>query len=85
MTKQDRLFGCLVQTMGPQSEVPTPTASLCDDLGFESLDKVEMVMNIEQEFGIQIDDDTADKITTWGELMKYVESIPKEASLEPVN
>ena len=47
---------------------------LIDDLGADSLDAVDLIMSIEDEFGIEIDDDAAQNARTIGELVKYIES-----------
>ena len=50
------------------------TASFTNDLGADSLDTVELIMEFEKEFNIQIPDDEAEKIQTVGEAIKYIES-----------
>tara|TARA_B100001142_G_C13862369_1_gene472717 strand:+ start:233 stop:466 length:234 start_codon:yes stop_codon:yes gene_type:complete len=50
------------------------TASFTNDLGADSLDTVELIMEFEKEFNIQIPDDDAEKIQTVGEAIKYIES-----------
>lgn len=57
-----------------QSEV-TPDASFTSDLGADSLDTVELIMEFEKEFDIQIPDDQAEKITTVGHAIKYIEEV----------
>lgn len=52
-------------------EEVTPQAHLVDDLGLDSLDSVEVVMAIEEEFGIEIPDEDAEKLTTVPELLQY--------------
>lgn len=52
----------------------TPEASFTQDLGADSLDTVEFIMEIEKEFNIEVPDDEAEKITTVGECIKYIES-----------
>lgn len=56
-----------------ESEV-TPEASFTQDLGADSLDTVEFIMEIEKEFNIEVPDDEAEKITTVGECINYIES-----------
>ena len=51
----------------------TPEASFTNDLGADSLDTVELIMEFEKEFNIQIPDDQAEKITTVGHAIEYVE------------
>ncbi|SHI32746.1 acyl carrier protein [Cruoricaptor ignavus] len=57
-----------------QSEI-TPEASFQNDLGADSLDTVELIMEFEKEFNIQIPDDQAEKITTVGHAIAYVEEV----------
>lgn len=55
----------------------TKEASLKDDLGADSLDAVEIVMDIEDEFGVEIDDTKAEAISTVGDLVTYIEELTK--------
>ncbi|PLW06817.1 hypothetical protein PCANC_17740 [Puccinia coronata f. sp. avenae] len=55
----------------------TPTASFTSDLGLDSLDAVEVVMAIEEEFSIEIPDEEADQITTVSEAISYIERTPE--------
>lgn len=50
----------------------TPSASFADDLGADSLDQVELVMAFEEEFGIEIPDEAAEKISTVEDAVKYI-------------
>ncbi|MDE5903489.1 MAG: acyl carrier protein [Muribaculaceae bacterium] len=52
----------------------TPTAEFSKDLGADSLDTVELIMEFEKEFGISIPDEDAEKITTVGDAISYIES-----------
>ena len=52
----------------------TPEKSFTNDLGADSLDTVELIMEFEKEFGISIPDDQAEKITTVGDAIEYIES-----------
>jgi acyl carrier protein len=52
----------------------TETASFIDDLGADSLDTVELVMAFEEEFGIEIPDDAAETIQTYGDAVKFIEA-----------
>ena len=62
------------EKLGVKIEEVTDTASFVDDLGADSLDTVELVMALEEEFGIEIPDEDAEKITSVGEAIRYVES-----------
>ena len=55
----------------------TLEASLKDDLGADSLDAVEIVMDIEDEFGVEIDDTKVEAISTVGDLVSYIEELKK--------
>ena len=62
---------------GVDEEEVTPDASFVDDLGADSLDTVELVMAFEEEFGIEIPDEDAEKITRVKEAVEYIESHAK--------
>lgn len=57
----------------PKEKV-TMDANLVDDLGADSLDAVELMMNLEDEFGIQVDEDAAQNMKTVGDIVKYIEA-----------
>ena len=63
----------IAEQLGVKVEEVTDTASFVDDLGADSLDTVELVMALEEEFGIEIPDEEAEKMTNVGEAIKYVE------------
>ena len=56
----------------------TPEASFTNDLGADSLDTVELIMEFENEFNIQIPDDQAEKIQTVGHAIEYIETVIKQ-------
>jgi acyl carrier protein len=62
----------VAQQLGKNVDQVTPEASFRDDLGADSLDVVELVMALEEEFGIQIPDEDAEKITTVGQAIDYI-------------
>ena len=62
----------IVGQLGVNAEQVTDDANFVDDLGADSLDQVELVMALEEEFGIEIPDEDAEKITTVGEAIAYV-------------
>ena len=64
----------IAEQLGVKVEEVTDTASFVDDLGADSLDTVELVMALEEEFGIEIPDEEAEKMTNVGEAIRYVES-----------
>ena len=73
MAVEEKVKAIIAEQLGVKSEEVTPTASFIDDLGADSLDTVELVMALEEEFGIEIPDEDAEKMTTVGEAIKYIE------------
>ncbi len=72
-TIQQKITSILTEKLGiPQSEI-TPDASFVKDLGIDSLDYAELVMEFEQTFDIKIPDDDADKLQTIGQAIQYIE------------
>ena len=69
----DRVKKIVVEHLGVEADAVTPDASFIDDLGADSLDIVELVMAFEEEFGVEIPDDAAEKIATVGDANKYIE------------
>jgi acyl carrier protein len=69
----DRVKKIIVDQLGVEEETVTPEASFVDDLGADSLDTVELVMALEEEFGIEIPDEDAEKITRVKEATDYIE------------
>ena len=55
------------------AEQVTPTASFIEDLGADSLDTVELVMAFEEEFGVEVPDEDAEKLQNVGDVIKYIE------------
>lgn len=68
-----RVKGIIVDKLGVDENEVTPEASFTNDLGADSLDTVELIMEFEKEFNIAIPDDQAEKIATVGEAIKYIE------------
>ncbi len=62
----------IVDHLGVEEDKVVPAASFIDDLGADSLDQVELVMAFEEEFGIEIPDEAAEKITTVGKAVDYI-------------
>ncbi len=67
----------IVDKLGVDEKEVTPTASFTNDLGADSLDTVELIMEFEKEFNIAIPDDQAEKIGTVGEAITYIEANSK--------
>lgn len=78
MGVQERITEIIVEQLGVKPEEVTPEASFVDDLGADSLDTVELVMALEEEFGVEIPDEDAEKIQTVGDAIKYVEEKSKQ-------
>ena len=68
-----RVKAIIVDKLGVDESEVTPNASFTNDLGADSLDTVELIMEIEDEFGISIPEELAEKIATVGDAVKYVE------------
>lgn len=75
----ERVKKIVVEHLGADEGKITPTASFIDDLGADSLDTVELVMAFEEEFGIEIPDDAAQKITTIQKAIDYIRENQKAA------
>ena len=71
---QERVTDIIVDLLGVERERVTTNASFRDDLEADSLDLVELIMAFEEEFGGEISDEEAQKITTVGEAVSYIES-----------
>ncbi|MBE6268063.1 MAG: acyl carrier protein [Bacteroidaceae bacterium] len=70
---ESRVKSIIVEKFGVEESMVTNEASFTNDLGADSLDTVELIMEIEDEFGISIPDDLAEKISTVGDAIKFVE------------
>ncbi|MDP4271124.1 MAG: acyl carrier protein [Bacteroidota bacterium] len=67
----------IVDKLGVEESEVTPEASFTNDLGADSLDTVELIMEFEKEFGISIPDDQAEKIATVGDAIAHIEAATK--------
>ena len=70
----ERVKKIVVEHLGVEGEKVTEEASFIDDLGADSLDIVELVMAFEEEFGVEIPDDAAEKIATVKDAIDYIET-----------
>ena len=72
-----KVTSIIVDKLGVEEKEVTPTASFTNDLGADSLDTVELIMEFEKEFNIAIPDDQAEKIATVGDSISYIEANAK--------
>ena len=72
---EQRVKDIIVEQLGVNADQVTPEAKFIEDLGADSLDTVELVMALEEEFGAEIPDEDAEKLQTVGDVIKYVEEI----------
>ena len=70
----DRVRAIIAEQLGVKVEEVTDQASFIEDLGADSLDTVELVMALEEEFGIEIPDEDAEKMTSVGDAIKYIDT-----------
>jgi acyl carrier protein len=69
---EERIAEIIAEQLGVEVSEVTPEASFVDDLGADSLDTVELVMALEEEFGIEIPDEEAEKISTVNDAITYI-------------
>ncbi len=70
---QDKVRQIIADQLGVKKEEVIDNAKFVDDLGADSLDTVELVMALEEEFGVEIPDEDAEKLATVGDALKYIE------------
>ncbi len=75
---QERVKNIIVEQLGVEADQVKPEAQFVNDLGADSLDTVELIMALEEEFDIEIPDDVAEKIKSVGEAVKYIEANAKK-------
>ncbi len=73
MAVEEKIKSIISEQLGVKAEEVTPQASFIDDLGADSLDTVELIMALEEEFGVEIPDEDAEKMSTVGDAIKYIE------------
>jgi len=80
-----RVKDIIVEQLGVKPEQVTPEAKFIEDLGADSLDTVELVMALEEEFGIEVPDEQAEKLQSVGDVIKHIEiqARENEAGSEP--
>ena len=69
----ERVRAIVVEQLGVEEDEVTPAASFVDDLNADSLDLVELIMSLEEEFGMEISDEEAERIKTVGDAQEYIE------------
>jgi len=69
----EKIKSVIAEQLGVKPEEVTDQAKFVDDLGADSLDTVELVMALEEEYGVEIPDEDAEKLTSVGDAIKYIE------------
>ena len=78
MSVDEKVKNVIIEQLGVSADEVVPEASFVDDLGADSLDLVELVMVLEEEFGQEIPDEAAEKIQTVQDARSYIQSTSKE-------
>ena len=78
MAVPDKITEIIVEQLGVKPDEVTQEASFVDDLGADSLDTVELVMALEEEFAIEVPDEDAEKLASVGDVVKYIEEKTKK-------
>lgn len=76
-TIEEKVKSIIVEKLGVDAAEVKPEASFTNDLGADSLDTVELIMEFEREFGVSIPDDQSEKISTVGDAIAYIENANK--------
>jgi acyl carrier protein len=77
---KERVIDIVAEQLGVNKDQVSPETSFVNDLGADSLDTVELVMELEEEFDINIPDDAAEKIQTVGQAIKFIEEAQANAN-----
>ena len=77
-TIEEKVKQIIVDELGVDETEVTPNARFIDDLGADSLDTVELVMALEEEFGHEIPDEQAEKLQSVGDVIKYIEDMQQK-------
>ena len=75
---EERVKNIIVEQLGVEADQVKPEAQFVNDLGADSLDTVELIMALEEEFDVEIPDDKAEKIKTVGEAIAYIKENAKK-------
>lgn len=75
MADFEKINSIIVEQLGVDESEVTPEAHFINDLGADSLDTVELVMALEEEFGVEISDEDAEKIQTVGDVIKFIDKL----------
>ncbi len=75
---EQRVRKIIVEQLDVKPDQVTPEAKFVEDLGADSLDIVELIMALEEEFGHEIPDEEAEKLTTVGDVVKYIEELQEK-------
>lgn len=78
MAIRDDIKGIIMEKLGVDEKQITDEASFIDDLGADSLDTVELIMALEEKFGVEIPNEEAEKLTTVGKVAEYIENKTKK-------
>lgn len=78
MTTQERVIKVIIEELGVKEKEVKPESIFIEDLGADSLDTVELIMALEEEFGIEIPDDDAEKAKTVGDVITYIDESLKQ-------
>lgn len=79
MSVEEKVKEIIVEQLGVEASQVTENAKFVDDLGADSLDTVELVMALEEEFSLEIPDEDAEKITSVGDAINYIKENTKKA------
>ncbi len=74
---REKVKQIIVEQLGVDEAEVTDTASFVDDLGADSLDQVELIMTLEEAFGIEVPDEEAEKLTAVKDVIEYIEKKKK--------
>ena len=72
--KQEKVINIIVDKLGVEKNKVTPEANFINDLGADSLDQVELIMQLEEEFDLEISDEKAESLTTVNEVLNFLNS-----------